>query len=105
MRTLDFIDCTQRRFTNVTVRRGYKWADLKIGDVIPITDKGQDTGKNALIRQITIKPFTDIKGSELKREHDPTCTKRSGLLKAMKRAYPDFLPSEPVVLITYIVKP
>ncbi len=104
MRSLDFLNGVHNRWRNVTVRRGYKWADLKIGERVCLTTKGELNDYPydvAFIRSVTIKPFSDIKQHELKKEHDPTCKDRSGLFRAMKKAYPNFWKEEVVVLIEY----
>lgn len=102
MRQMDFLSYTQRPYTNVTVRMGYKWADLKIGEVITLTDNGRPVGC-AMIRMVQVKEFRDIKPEDIKREHDLSCTTKTGLRRAMKKAYPDFSDSDVVTIVTYII--
>jgi hypothetical protein len=104
MRSLDFLNGTHNRWRNVTVRRGYKWANLKIGEMVYLTTDGimNDFPYDiAIIRAITIKPFADIKQDELKREHDPSCRDRAGLFRTMRKIYPDFQKQEVVTIIEY----
>lgn len=102
MRQLDFMAFIQNRWTNVTVRRGYKWADLRIGEEVALTSNGHETGLIGKVKEIRILAFRDIRKDDLKFEHDPTCRTRTGLLREMRRAYPDFSEGEPVVLVTYV---
>lgn len=104
MRQMDFLNGIQNPWTNVTVRRGYKWADLKIGEEIELTDKKASIGLIGRVAQVTVKIFKNIKAVELKREHDPLCRGRKGLLRAMKLAYPDFREDEVVTIVTYVVR-
>jgi hypothetical protein len=101
MRNMDFLNYVQRPYTNVTVRRGYKWADLPIGGTIMLCDNG-DSVETAVVRQVLIKRFSDVKPEDLRREYDPSCTHRHGLLKSMVNAYPDFTKDEPVTIVTYV---
>jgi len=103
MRTMDFLNYTQRPFTNVTVRRGYKWANLKVGEMIMLSDNGNPI-EGATIRQILVKKFSDIKTEDIKREHDSYCTTRNHLFRAMRVAYPDFSMDEVVTIVTYVIQ-
>jgi hypothetical protein len=98
---LDFLNGVHHPGENVTVRRGYKWANRKIGELVRLTTEGKDTGMFAFIRKIIIKPFWMIEDSEIQKEHDSECRTKEGLLAAMKKAYGDFRQTEPCVLLTY----
>jgi len=103
MRTLDFINGTHYRGLNVTVRKGYKWADVKIGEEVLLTTEGipNEGICKAVIRMIQIKPFNLISNRDIVLEHDPLCTTLNGLLPAMQRAYPDFKEDDVCTLLTY----
>ena len=104
MRTLDFIYGIHHSGLNVTVRRGYKWAEVNIGEEVILSTKGvpnEGDYRKAIIRAITIKPFNLITSREITLEHDPLCTTPDGLLTAMQRAYPDFKEDDVCVLLTY----
>jgi hypothetical protein len=101
MRVMDFLNYTHRRGTNVTVRRGYKWAGLIIGQIIQLTNNGTPVAY-AEVEQVLVKAFSDIKPEDIRREHDPSCTNKRGLLKAMLRAYPNFYKyDDAVTIVTY----
>jgi hypothetical protein len=104
MREMDFVNGIQNPWTNVTVRRGYKWADLRIGEMIELLDKKIPMGLKGIISQVTVKRFKDIKVHELRREHDRLCRSRTGLLRTMKSIYPDFSVDDVVTIVTYVVR-
>ena len=101
MRKMDFLNYTQRPYTNVTVRLGYKWANLQIGEAIQLCDNGLAV-EDAVVRQIVVKRFMDIKLEDIKREHDPARLTKNSLRRAMRKAYPDFFDTDVVTIVTYV---
>ena len=101
MRVMEFLNYKQRPYTNVTVRKGYKWADLKIGETISLA-KGTDIIETAWVKQVVVKRFCDIKPEDIKREHDPSCTTRNGLYRSMIKTYLFFGKQLPVTIVTYV---
>ena len=80
---------------NCTVRRGYKWANLKIGEKILL-----NTGEEVTIEKLIVCRYKDIKKSDLKYEHDPNCRVKTGLFKTLCDIYPNF-DMNTVVTIVY----
>lgn len=106
MRTLDFLVGEHHGGLNVTVRRGYKWADLKVGEVVALATAGvlnsEPDFTKAVIYSVTVKSFFTIQAHEIAQEHDPDCRNMVGLLAAMERAYPDFTQEDVCVIVGYI---
>lgn len=101
MRQMDFQHYVQRPYTNTTVRKGYKWSNLAIGEVIELQDNGKRV-EDATVRQIVVKRFGDIKLEDLKREHDQVCVTKNSLRRAMRKVYPDFFDTDVVTIVTYV---
>lgn len=104
MRKMDFINCMHHPGINLTVRRGYKWADLKVGEGIRILDNGKPSRIYefpAIVTELRVKRFYDITQDEMHFEHDPECIDIDGLTKAMRKAYRDFSPGDVCTLVFY----
>ncbi len=101
MRQMDFLKYTQRPYTNVTVRRGYNWSNLAIGEVIELCDNGKRV-EDATVRQVLVKRFADIKLEDIKREHDLTCNSKNSLRRALRKVYPDIFDTDVVTIVTYV---
>jgi len=80
---------------NCTVRRGYKWTNLKIGETILLNGE-----RKATIEKVSVLRFKDIKVKDIKHEHDPKCRTTNGLFKVLSSIYPDF-GVDTVVTIIY----
>ena len=99
---------------NLTVRKGQKWADLKVGEEIllretPITDLrlGTEVIRHATIWDVKVMSFNDLLQYPeiLKLEHDPFCQNYGGLFQTMRKVYDGFLPHELVTLVFYVPQP
>jgi len=105
------------RAINLTVRKGLKWADLKIGETVhlqetPPTPEAVDAGEatsspgevqTAMIFDVKVISFADLMNypKMLKLEHDPKCQNYCGLFETMRRVYDGFLQHELVTLVYY----
>ena len=100
------------RAVNLTVRKGLKWSDLKVGEIVEIqeTDNPPPCGapeSYVKIFDVKVMSFKDLLyySDMLKLEHDPDCRSFSGLHKVMKWVYDGFLQHELVTLVYYEVIP
>ena len=100
------------RAVNLTVRKGLKWSDLKVGEIVEIqeTDNPPPCGapeSYVKIYDVKVMVFKDLiqYGKMLELEHDPNCRAFSGLFKVMRRVYDGFLQHELVTLVFYEVLP
>jgi len=98
------------RAVNLTVRKGLKWADLKVGDTVMLQETGADDPPcgdevTATIYDVKIMSFADLMNYPrmLKLEHDPRCQNYPGLFETMRRVYDGFLQHELVTLVFYEV--
>jgi len=97
------------RAVNLTVRKGLKWADLKVGDTIEVCETGKQpevTCGNqvwATIYDVKVMSFADLMNYKrlLKLEHDPHCQTYFDLFEEMRRVYDGFLQHELVTLVMY----
>lgn len=97
------------RAVNLTVRRGLKWADLKVGDVVEVCETGKQAEVTcgnqvwATIYDVKVMSFADLMNYQrlLKLEHDPRCQSYTGLFETMRRVYDGFLQHELVTLVFY----
>lgn len=79
--------------TNLTVRRGVKWAGIK--------EAVLKSGEDLTITKTVVIPFKDLADIDLVQEHDPGCRKVKALLKVMKAVYPGFDEREIVTLVFF----
>lgn len=94
---------------NLTVRKGLKWADLKVGDTVQVCETGKQaevTCSNqvwANIYDVKVMTFNDLMNYErlLQHEHDPECRNYKGLFETMRKVYDGFLQHELVTLVLY----
>ena len=99
------------RAVNLTVRKGLKWADLKVGDKVELRDpKGpllltKGSGNVAVIYDVKVMTFNDLMNYPrmLQLEHDPECQSYRGLFTVMRKVYDGFLQHELVTLVFYEV--
>lgn len=111
MKTLFFLNPVFKDGENLTVRRGVKWATLVVpGESVQIVrtpdPKGVDYGDKVVFGKVTrvvLKRMCDTVHKELRLEHDPACHTQAGLLRAMRKAYPDFSPEEICTLLFFEV--
>lgn len=97
------------RAVNLTVRKGLKWSDLKVGDVIELRETGAEppagTGDvvYATIYDVKIMPFNALMNYHrmIQLEHDPHCRTYTGLFETMRKVYDGFLQHELVTLVFY----
>lgn len=96
------------RAVNLTVRKGLKWSNLLVGDVVelretdtPVPEAGARV--YAEIFDIKVMTFNDLMNYHrmLKLENDPDCRTYQGLYRVMKRVYDGFLQHELVTLVFY----
>jgi len=81
---------------NCTVRRGYKWADLKIGEEILLNGD-----KRAIVKKLLICRFNEIKEKDISCEHDPECRTIDGLLSTLSKLYSNFSNNSVVTVIYF----
>lgn len=100
------------RAVNLTVRKGLKWSDLKIGETVEIqeTDNPPPSGapeSYVKIYDVKVIVFKDLinYNKMLLLEHDPECRNFPGLFRVMKRVYDGFLQHELVTLVFYELIP
>lgn len=100
------------RAVNLTVRKGLKWTDLKVGDVVELRETGADASPcggevTATIYDVKVMVFKDLLnyGKMLNLEHDPECRGFPGLYKTMRNVYDGFLQHELVTLVFYEIIP
>ena len=81
---------------NCTVRHGYKWADLKIGEEILLNEI-----RRAVVKKLLICRFGELKKRDLSCEHDPNCRTVDGLFNALSEIYPGFSNNSVVTVIYF----
>ena len=81
---------------NCTVRRGYKWADLKIGEEILLNGDNR-----AIVRKLLICRFNEIKRRDISCEHDSKCRTIDGLFNTLSEIYPNFSNNSIVTIIYF----
>ena len=97
------------RAVNLTVRKGLKWADLKVGDTVQVCETGKQvevTCSNqvwATIYDVKVLTFNDLMNYErlLQLLNDPECRNYKGLFEIMRKVYDGFLQHELVTLVFY----
>jgi len=82
--------------TNCTVRYGYKWANLRIGEEILLNGD-----KRASIKKLLICRFNEIKERDISCEHDPECRTIDGLFNTLSKVYPKFSNNSIVTVIYF----
>jgi hypothetical protein len=87
---------------NVTVRRGYKWADA-MGEVVDVVDTdGEREPVMAQILGVLTTKLNTIPESILQHEHDPNCRTLYGIAKEMRNVYGDDVKDdEPVTVLFF----
>lgn len=92
---------------NVTVRRGYKWADA-MGEIVNVMDTdnvGLTAGGAPAMAQVLgvlVTKLNTIPESILVHEHDPTCRTLHGIAKEMRNVYGDDVKDdEPVTVLFF----
>lgn len=100
----------EQRAVNITVRRGLKWSDLRVGDTVILHETGAadpPCGGEvfATIFDIKVMCFNDLMNYNrmLLLEHDPACQNYQGLFSVMRHVYDGFLQHELVTLVFYEV--
>ena len=104
------------RAINLTVRKGLKWSDLRVGDTIwlqvtpidpttvsPESKTAPISHQLAIIYDVKVMTFNDLMNYPrmLQLEHDPECQNYKGLFEVMRRVYDGFLQHELVTLVFY----
>ena len=95
------------RAVNLTVRKGLKWADLRVGSRIEVRESGTvpllDNRVWVTIYDVKVMTFNDLMNypALLKLEHDPKCQTYRGLFETMRKVYDGFLQHELVTLVMY----
>lgn len=86
---------------NVTVRRGYKWADA-MGEVVDVmnTDGTGEPIMAQILGVLTTKLNT-IPESILQHEHDPKCRTLYGIAKEMRNVYGDDVKDDEAVTVLF----
>ena len=81
---------------NCTVRHGYKWANLRIGEEILLNGD-----KRASVKKLLICRFNEIKEKDISCEHDPECRTIDGLLSTLSKLYSNFSNNSVVTVIYF----
>ena len=81
---------------NCTVRRGYKWANLRIGEEILLNGE-----KRAIVKKLLICRFDEIEKGDISCEHDPKCRTIDGLFNTLSELYPNFSNNSIVTVIYF----
>ena len=87
---------------NVTVRKGYKWADA-MGEIVDVMNT-DGTGEPimAQVLGVLMTKLNTIPESILQHEHDPSCRTLSGITKEMRNVYGDDVKDdEPVTVLFF----
>lgn len=96
---------------NLTVRKGLKWSDLKVGDIVMLQETGAPEPPCggevfATIYDVKVMPFNDLMNYPrmLRLEHDPYCWNYPCLFETMRKVYDGFLQHELVTLVFYEIQ-
>ncbi len=103
MRTLEFLNPVFAAGSNVTVRKGLKWSDVKPGETVNLAETGKDPFGTAKIKSIFVGTMLNIPNELLRREHDPKCRNFSGLFSVMKETYGNIAKNEVVTVLEFVV--
>jgi len=98
MKNIQFRNPVFHTGLNCTVRQGYKWARLKIGEKVLL-----DKTKEAIIEKLMITQFKNIKDEDIECEHDPICRTKKDLFKVLCRTYPEFHVNTVVTIVYFKV--
>ncbi len=99
LKTIHFNNPVFHDGINCTVRRGYKWANLRIGEEILLNGD-----KRASVKKLLICRFDEIKERDISCEHDPECRTIHGLFNTLSKAYPKFSNNSIVTVIYFKLK-
>lgn len=101
---LYFLNPVFNKGTNLTCRKGIKWATAT--GKVPIYETGTENFHGfANIIDVQVMPFNMLEDEDLRYEHDPSCHDVRGLNDAMHGAYPNFDERELVTLVYFDYKP
>ena len=81
---------------NCTVRRGYKWANLRIGEEILLNGE-----KRAIVKKLLICRFDEIEKRDISCEHDSKCRTIDGLFNTLSELCPNFSNNSIVTVIYF----
>lgn len=87
-----------------TVRSGFKWADLKIGESIElcVCEPEHDIQGAGVVDRLWFGYFEDIPAKLLSYEHEVRSREYRGLLDSMRKAYgAQFGEHDPVTVVVY----
>ncbi len=104
MRNLQFLNPVFHAGTNVTVRKGVKWADVRPKDIINLSKTGKKPFGTAEIVSVFIGAIEMIPHTLLKLEHDPECRDYLGLKSVMINTYGDIKRGEIVTVLEFLKK-
>jgi len=97
IRVMDFRNPVFRKGLNCTVRFGYKWANLKVGEKLIFT-----SGQEARVERILVCRFKDLTDKDIKYDHDPHCRSKEGLFNCLSALYPEFARDKEQSVVTVI---
>lgn len=83
---------------NCTVRLGYKWANLKIGEKIVLRPSADE----AIIEKIIVCRFNDLDEGDIIWEHNPDCSTIQGLYSCLCGIYPQMVIEKENSIITVV---
>ena len=64
---------------NVTVRHGFRWAHLQPGEVVALSSMERVPLAHAVVLEVQVMRFDQLRDSDVAQEHDPRCRDREGL--------------------------
>ena len=96
MKTIHFKTLQFHDGINCTVRLGYKWASLKIGEKLLLNGE-----KQAIVKKLLVCRFNEIKERDILCEHDPKCRAIDGLFNTLSEIYPNFSNNSIVTIIYF----
>lgn len=108
MRTLHMLHTLDIEVGEITstVRNGFKWADLELGESIELCvclDGGHEVKGTGTIVELWFGKFRDIPAQKIANEHEVRSRTYNGLLDSMRKAYGEkFSESAPVTVVVYM---
>ena len=75
---------------NYTVRLGYKWADLQVGQLVDVAKTGGAVIFKARVADVLTCKFDHVPAFVLRDHHDHNCNDVHILFSALQETYPGF---------------
>jgi len=98
IRIMEFGNPTFHSGINCTVRFGYKWANLKIGEKIILRPSAYE----AIIEKVIVCRFGDLEEDDIHIEHDPQCRTLQRLYNCLCGIYPQMVIEKKSSIVTVV---